>query len=99
SYSLDEQETKQHTTFEKYDMNSLQISDNEHIAYVQMADDFDAETADDTFELKQKIFEITLEKPEDVKVISDTGVVQDIYDMYYVYEYETIIFQAVGSTS
>jgi len=99
SYSLDKKETTRHTSFEKYDMNSLQISDKEHIAYIQMTDDFDAETADELFEMKQKIFEISLEKPENVKVISESGVEQDIYDMFYIYEYETIIFQAVGSTS
>lgn len=99
SYSIKSNEVIRHTKFKKYNIASLQISDREHIAYVQMIDDTHVETANETFEAKQKIFEIPLENPEDLTIISDVGMSDDIYDMYYMYQYDTIIFQAVSQTS
>lgn len=99
SYSFTSEELNRHTTFEKYNITSLQISNTEHIAYVQMADDFQAETADDLFAMQQKIFEIPLTDPENWHIISDSNATEDIYDMLYMPEHNTIIYQAVSQTS
>lgn len=99
SYSLKNEEIKRYTQFKKYGITSLQISQTDPVAYVQMADDFHVDTADAVFEMKQRVFEIPLEHPEDLRVISDIKLTQDIYDMYYIYEYDTIIYQAVSQTS
>lgn len=99
SYSIKENDITRHTEFKKYSIDSLQVSHTEHIVYVQMADDFDAETADDIFEMKQKVFEIPLENPEKLNIVSDgAGVTDDIYDMFYIYQYDIIVFQAVSQT-
>lgn len=96
-YDLETEKEKQLTHFSKYSMGSLSISNKGDKAYVQMDDDFAADTADEIFATKQKIFEIPLENPENFKVISEKIPAEDIYDFAVMPDGEGIIYQAVSN--
>src|SRR5699024_4540494 len=58
-----------HSDLHKYSITSLQVSNEEEALYVQMDDDFSAETADDIFETKQRIFELQLDRTDGFSVV------------------------------
>ena len=97
-YNFESDKEKQLTDFSKYSMGSLSISNKGDKAYIQMDDDFAAETADEIFATKQKIFEIPLENPENIKAISDKIPAEDIYDFAVMPNGEGIIYQAVSNS-
>lgn len=99
SFHLSEKKETRETTLESYSMRSLQVSATEQVVYVQMNDDFQAETAEDIFATTQKIFQIPLDQPNDFKVISDENRDVDIYDFAIVPNEDAMIFQSVSNTN
>lgn len=93
---IDEQET-QLTRWDKYSMRSLNISASKKFAYVQMMDDEDADSAEDYFDAKQKIFEIPIENPNERKIISNENREADIYDFTFLQDNSGIIFQSASN--
>lgn len=96
TYRTSSGEHIQVTKLAKYSMGSLNVSTTDDIAYVQMFDDEQAETAEDIFETKQKVFEIPLNAPDAYKAISQEDWPQDIYDFSIVPSQEEMIFQSVA---
>lgn len=96
TYRTSSGEHIQVTKLAKYSMGSLNVSTTDDIAYVQMFDDEQAETAEDIFETKQKVFEIPLNAPDAYKAISQEDWPQDIYDFAIVPSQEEMIFQSVA---
>lgn len=96
TYRLVTDEHVQVTQLAKYSMDSLTISTIDHLAYVQMFDDERAESADDIFEAKQKVFEIPLNEPNAYQAISQEDWPQDIFDFTIVPGQSEMIFQSVG---
>lgn len=65
-------------------MQSLQVSASGNSIFVQMDDDFEANTADDDVSItNQRIFEVPLDQPDSPTVVSN----------------KDLIFQAIGPTS
>ncbi|MBO1001356.1 TolB family protein [Pseudogracilibacillus auburnensis] len=99
SYHLSEDIHIQHTEMASYSINSLQVSPTEDVVYVQMDDVADDATAEEIFEMKQQIFQIPLDKPEQFSVISDNDRDIDIYDFALVPNKEAMVFQSVSNAS
>lgn len=74
--------TKSHvriTNLSQYSIHSLQVSPSGDSVYLQRDDDSSVETAEDSFMVHQRIFEIPLEQPEEMKVISDPEREVDVF--------------------
>lgn len=97
SYDLNEKLHMKYTDLKAYGMASLQVSNEKDFVYVQMNDDTDNETAEEVFESKERIFEISLDTPEEKSVIS-SPVKEDVYDFILIPEKQNIIYQAVAGT-
>lgn len=99
SYDLNEKLHIKHTDFKEYGMASLQVSAEKDSVYVQMNDDADNETAEEVFESKDRIFEISLDTPEEKSIISSPVKEEDVYDFILIPEKQNIIYQAVAGTN
>src|SRR5699024_4164475 len=84
SYHTDTGDIKRHTTLDKYNISSLQLSRTDQIAYITMDDDLEADTAEDIFESKQRTFSVPLDQPEQLSVFDYTSHTEDIYSMLYI---------------
>lgn len=98
SYQISDQLRQQFTELSKYSMRSLTISPDGKMAYVQMPDDANVETAEDTFEMKQRVFQIPLDAPDDLSVVSNNDWEKDIYDFVIMPDRHSMIFQSVSQT-
>ncbi|WP_158591772.1 PD40 domain-containing protein [Oceanobacillus halophilus] len=98
SYQISSGETKQHTDLKKYMMQSLRVSRTKNTVYVSMFDDTDVETAEDSFATYLRIFEISLDDPKSIQVVSQKDNEQDIYDFAVAANDDAFIYQAVNDT-
>ncbi len=98
SYHLTDQTHQQYTNLRKYSMQSLNISPSGSIAFIQMPDDDHVETADDVFAMNQRVFQIPLDSPEELAVVSAKNREKDIYDFAIIGDRHEMVFQAVSKT-
>jgi Tol biopolymer transport system component len=98
-YNLLSNTQTQITDFKNYSMNSLTVSADGKEVYIQMDDDANVESPEDTFNMKQRIFEIPLEYPEQKKVISDKHGNEDVFDFTFTPLENEIILQKVSETN
>lgn len=98
SYNRDINEHEQHTEMNKYSMSSLQVASEEDAIYIQMDDDLDVQTAEDTFDTKGRVFKIPLAKPDHKMVISIPEDTQDLYDFVLIPDRSELVYQAVAGT-
>jgi len=96
-YDLGMNQETRLTYWDKYSMQSLNISATEEFAYVQMVDDEAADSAEDIFDAKQKIFQIPLDNPSDFTIISNENREADIYDFAFLQDKSGIIFQSASN--
>lgn len=92
--------TKEHFThsdLQKYSMASLQVSKEKEALYVQMDDDFFAETADEIFESKQRVFELQFGSTDGFTVITDPEREVDVYDFALIPGEPAMVFQSVAN--
>lgn len=99
SFHLETKEHVQHTHLDKYEMASLQVSHVDEKVYVRMNDDMSAETAEESFETKQKIFEIPLENPQTMNTVSNPARDIDIFDFTLIPNEEKLIFQSISNAA
>lgn len=99
SYQLSKDKKRRHTKMKKYGMQSLQVSASGNTVFVQMDDDVGANTAEDVFATKQRVFEVSLDQPESPTVVSKNDRNVDIYDFAMVPNKSAFIFQAVSTTN
>lgn len=96
-FNLQTKEHVQHTDLNKYSMTSLQVSDVEDVVYVQMDDDLTADTPEDIFETKQRIFSIALAEEAGITVLTDPKRRVDVYDFALVPGEKAIVFQSISN--
>ncbi|RNF39371.1 hypothetical protein [Planococcus salinus] len=97
-YNFEQNEHMQHTDLKKYSMDSLTIGEDGEVVYVQMPDDAAVETAEDSFEVVQRIFEIPLEDPESLRpIIIEPEREMGVFDFAIVPGGDEIIYQAVSN--
>lgn len=100
SYNVKDQTHNRYTELEKYGMTSLNVSEIDELVYVQMDDDDDdeqSEGADDLFETQQRVFQIELDQPEELSIVSKKGRSVDIYDFTMIPNKNEMIFQSVSN--
>lgn len=97
SYHLAEKEINQLTHLQTYHMGSLEASLNGESLYVQMIDDITAESEEEIFETRQKIFQIPLEAPEEMNVFFESSRDVDIYDFTFTPDGKELIFQSISN--
>ncbi|MBE1554514.1 hypothetical protein [Sporosarcina limicola] len=98
SYRILENVHSRHTELNKYSMQSLNVSSTGGSALVQMDDDVHAETAEDLFASKQRIFEVSLDSSDAISMVSNIDRAEDIYDFVLIPNKDEVIFQSVGNT-
>lgn len=96
-YKFADNKQIKYTNLKKYSMDSLKIAQDGKSVFVQMPDDADVETAEDSFELNQRIFQIPLDQPTNLKVVSDPDRKTDIYDFTVLPNKKEFIFQSVSN--
>ncbi|WP_077624639.1 hypothetical protein [Sediminibacillus massiliensis] len=95
SYRISTDETKKHTNLSKYAMHSLEVSSTTDSVFVRMDDDLEAESAEDIFASHQRIFEIPLEEPEQMKAV--TSAEKDVFDFALLPEEDGMIYQSISN--
>lgn len=98
-YRLSEDTHIQHTNLKKYSMSSLRIVKDGKSVFVQMEDDANVKTAEDSFNVKLRIFEILLEQPSEPKVVSDPKREVDIYNFDLISTRDEIVFQSIANNN
>lgn len=96
-FDLDTKVQKQITDLQHYSFHSLQVSPDGEKAFLTMDDDSGVETAEDSFMVKNRIFEIPLDNPGGKKVISDPESDIDFYSFAITPKGDEMIFQAVSN--
>lgn len=97
SYQIDEQERTRYTHLDAYAMSSLQVSEADNHVFIQMYDDGNSQTAEDIFEVTQKVFQVPLDRPDELSVISNLNRSDDIYDFAMTPGEKEMIFQSVSN--
>lgn len=98
SYQMKNGKHQKHTELSKYSMSSLQVSSEDDSIFIQMDDDSDVETAEDTFETKGRVFKIPLSNSGRKMVISIPEDTQDLYDFVLIPDRSELVYQAVAGT-
>ncbi|MBM7714845.1 DUF5711 family protein [Siminovitchia sp. FSL H7-0308] len=96
-YRFADKKQMKHTNLKKYSMESLTIAQDGKSVFVQMPDDEDVNTAEGSFESFQRIFQIPLDQPTNLKVVSNPERKNDIYDFTVVPNKNEFIFQSVSN--
>ncbi|MGG3889495.1 TolB family protein [Metabacillus fastidiosus] len=97
-FNLNKKSHKQITDLQHYSMESLNISSNGDRVYIQRSDDSDVKTAEDSFQVQQRIFEIPLDHPEKTAVISNPEREVDIYTFAITPAGNDLIFQSISNS-
>lgn len=96
-YNLADQSLEQKTNLSQYSIHSLHVSHDGERVFLQRDDDSSVESAEDSFNVKQRIFEIPLAKPEKMLVISDPEREVDVFSFTITPSEEEIIFQSISN--
>lgn len=96
-FDLDTSSHERKTDLSQYSIHSLQVSPDGKKVYLQRDDDSSVETAEDSFMARQRIFEIPLEYPEEMKVISDPEREVDVFSFTITPTGNEMIFQSISN--
>ena len=98
-YRLENNEHLQRTNLKKYAMRSLEIPLDEKgkSVFVQMDDDADVKTAEDSFDVQQRVFRIPLEDPTTLEVVSDPDREVDIFDFALFPNGKEMVYQSISN--
>ncbi|RKD25866.1 hypothetical protein BEP19_02740 [Ammoniphilus oxalaticus] len=94
-YNFGQDRQIQHTNLKQYSMDSLVVAEDAQSVFVQMGDV--AETAEEIFDVKYRIFQFPLDQPSDYRVVSDPDRLVDIYTFDVVSGEDEIIFQSISN--
>lgn len=96
-FNLTDKSLEQKTNLSQYSIHSLHVSADGERVFLQRDDDSSVETAEDSFNVKQRIFEIPLEQPEQMSVISEPDREVDVFSFTITPTEEEIIFQSISN--
>ncbi|WP_033827899.1 TolB-like translocation protein [Bacillus andreraoultii] len=97
AYQFSDKAQRQLTHFDQYSMMSLRVDTDGKRIFIQKDDDANVTNADESFEVKQRIFEIPLEQPDKIKIASDSARDVDIYSFILLPSGKEMIFQSVSN--
>lgn len=98
AYDLSEKQSQRVTNLKKYSMSSLKVSSEINSIFLQMDDDADVKTAEDSFEVKQRIFKIPIDNPDNYSIVSNPDRDTSIFDFTLIPNKEKIIYQSIRKT-
>ncbi|WP_286228773.1 hypothetical protein [Neobacillus mesonae] len=96
-YDLVKKSHKKWTKLKQYSIHSLNVAPSGDRVYVQRDDDSDVKSAEDSFQVKQRIFEIPLDHPEEMSVISDPDREVDVFSFTITPNGKELIFQSISN--
>ncbi len=96
-FNLNEKSHEQKTNLQQYSIYSLNVSPSGDRVYSGRDDDSDVKTAEDSFQVKQRIFEIPLDHPEGMSVISDPEREVSIFSFTITPDGNEFIFQSISN--
>lgn len=96
-FNLKEKSHEQKTNLQQYSIYSLNVAPNGDRVYLGRDDDSDVKTAEDSFQVKQRIFEIPLDHPEEMAVISDPDREVSIFSFAITPDGNEFIFQSISN--
>ncbi|WP_240378011.1 hypothetical protein [Bacillus piscicola] len=82
-------------SFETYSPGSLSIAENGKRMLMVLADDYENATPDSMFEAVQRIYEMNIEKPEEMKVISDKNSKVPISEVVWMEDKNKLLYQTI----
>ncbi|MFC4321374.1 PD40 domain-containing protein [Litchfieldia salsa] len=96
-FNLDQKTHIQKTKLEQYSIYSLNVAQSGDRVFIGRDDDSDVETAEDSFDVKQRIFEIPLENPDEMSVLSDPKRDVSIFSFTITPDGNEVIFQSISN--
>ncbi|WP_251550229.1 TolB family protein [Neobacillus muris] len=96
-YSFETEGIEKLTDTKKYSMTSLVVSGDSTALYFQSDDDSEAKSAEEIFQMKQRIFSVSLDHPEQYSVFSDVEKETDIFDFAFTPDGKNFIYQAIAN--
>jgi Tol biopolymer transport system component len=96
-YSLSDKSLQPKTSLSQYSIHSLHVSADGERVFLQRDDDSNVETAEDSFNVNQRIFEIPLDHPEEMSIISDPDREVDVFSFTITPSEDEIIFQSISN--
>lgn len=95
-YIMSEDQHIQHTNLKEYAMGSLHIADDGNAVYVQMGDRVE-QTSEDDFDVIERVYEIPLSDPENMKIVSDPNREEGIWGFTLIPNSEEMIFKSIAN--
>ena len=95
--NLNEKSHVRKTNLQQYSIYSLNVAPSGDRVYLGRDDDSDIKTAEDSFQVKQRIFAIPLNHPEEMFVISDPDREVSIYSFTITPNGNELIFQSISN--
>ncbi|MDQ0159470.1 hypothetical protein [Alkalibacillus salilacus] len=82
-------------SFETYSPSSLSIADNGKRMLMVLPDDYENATPDSMFESVERIYEMNIEKPEEMKVISNKNSEVPISEVVWMEDQNKLLYQTI----
>lgn len=96
-FNLNEKSHVRKTNLQQYSIYSLNVAPSGDRVYLGRDDDSDVKTAEDSYMVKQRIFEIPLDHPEEMSVISDPDREVSIFSFTITPAGNEFIFQSISN--
>lgn len=96
-FDLNEELHERKTNLQQYSIYSLNVAPSGDRVYLGRDDDSDVKSAEDSFQVKQRIFEIPLDHPEEMSVISDPEREVSIFSFTITPTGKEFIFQSISN--
>jgi Tol biopolymer transport system component len=96
-FNLNQKSHEQKTNLQQYSIYSLNVSSSGDSVYIGRDDDSDVKTAEDSFQVKQRVFEIPLDHPEEMSIISDSKREVSIFSFTITPDGKKLIFQSISN--
>ncbi|WP_078549181.1 TolB-like translocation protein [Litchfieldia alkalitelluris] len=96
-FNLTQKISERKTNLQQYSIYSLNVAESGDRVYLGRDDDSDVETAEDSFDVKQRIFEVPLEDSEETSVISDPNREVSIFSFTITPDENELIFQSISN--
>lgn len=96
-YDVNKKSHKKLTDLKQYSIHSLHVAPSGDRVYVQRDDDSDVKSPEDSFQVKQRIFEISLDHPKQMSVISDPSREVDVFGFTVSPDGNEFIFQSISN--
>ena len=96
-FNLNQKSHEQKTNLQQYSIYSLNVSSSGDSVYIGRDDDSDVKTAEDSFQVKQRVFEIPLDHPVEMPIISDSKREVSIFSFTITPDGKELIFQSISN--